>query len=280
MATDIMLTDTCVDYRPISEARKLKGLRLILGAYAIPGPWREACKGLFHVKQVPFVSVATASAGRSDLEFGMTEADNELMEWTGQASAPVAAWNDERPVSSWLEQVNLAERINPEPPLVPEAAADRVLMFGFLNEIAGEGGLGWTKRIGIIHRKLPTLPPGDPARVFWNHLAAKYRYTPDLGRAAPARIASIVHALHLQLVASQARGERYFIGGRLSALDLYWSTFVTLLDPLPPALCPMATSFREHYANPDPEVQAVLSPELLAHRDFIYREHLELPIVF
>ena len=42
----------------------------------------------------------------------------------------------------------------------------------------------------------------------------------------------------------------------------------------------MATSFRDHYANPDPEVASALSAELLAHRDFIYHEYLELPIVF
>ena len=52
MATDIMITDITLDYRPIAEARAMKGLRLVLGAYAVPGPWREACKGLFYVKKI------------------------------------------------------------------------------------------------------------------------------------------------------------------------------------------------------------------------------------
>ena len=34
------------------------------------------------------------------------------------------------------------------------------------------------------------------------------------------------------------------------------------------------------YDNPDPEVQAALSPLLLEHRDYIYETYLELPIVF
>ena len=280
MATDIMITDITLDYRPIAEARAMKGLRLVLGAYAVPGPWREACKGLFYVKKIPYTPVVTASAGRSDLEFGMAEADRELLEWTGQASAPVAAWNNERPVAGWMEQINLAERLNPEPPLVPEKLADRALMFGLVNELAGEHGFAWTKRLAIIHRVMPTLPPGDPARAFWTHLGEKYRYTPDGGRRAAARMAEIVSALDQQLASAKARGERYFIGGRLSALDIYWATFATMLAPPAPEFCPMATSFREHYSNPDPEVQAALSPALLAHRDYIYSTYLEYPIVF
>ncbi len=278
--TDIMLTDIKLDYLPIAQARQLHGLRLVLGAYAVPGPWREACKGLFYVKKLPYQAVVTASAGRSDLEFGIAQADQELLDWTGQSSAPVAVWNDERPCASWIDQLNLAERINPDPPLIPVDLADRVVAFGLCNEIAGEQGFGWTKRLAIIHRVLPTLPPGDAARVFWNHLAEKYRYTPDAGRRAPARMAAILDALHQQLAAQLALGRRFFFGERISALDIYWATFATLIAPMPPALCPMATSFRDHYANPDPEVASALSAELLAHRDFIYQEYLELPIVF
>ena len=70
------------------------------------------------------------------------------------------------------------------------------------------------------------------------------------------------------------------MGASLSALDIYWATFCALLAPLPPEQCPMATSFRGVYSNPDEVVQAALSPRLLAHRDFVYQTHLELPVVF
>ena len=97
MTSKIELTDVKLNYISIAEARKLSGLRLVLGAYAIPGPWRESCKAVCHVKHIPGTSVVTGGEGFSDLEFGSNGADAELRAWTGQASAPVAIWNNERP---------------------------------------------------------------------------------------------------------------------------------------------------------------------------------------
>jgi len=42
----------------------------------------------------------------------------------------------------------------------------------------------------------------------------------------------------------------------------------------------MASSFREMYTEKNSVVVAAISPLLLEHRDFVYREYLELPIVF
>ena len=44
--------------------------------------------------------------------------------------------------------------------------------------------------------------------------------------------------------------------------------------------CPMATDFRAIYGQLDEPGRQALSDALLAHRDFIYDEYLELPIVF
>jgi glutathione S-transferase len=280
MGQEIQFSDIKINYISIADARKGSGLRLVLGAYAVPGPWREACKGLFYGKKIPYASVVTASAGRSDLEFGANGADSELIEWTGQSSAPVAIWNDERPCSTWIEQIYLAERLQADPPLIPEEVEDRALMFGFCHELCGENGFAWSKRLSIIYRALQALPPGDPGRDFWGHIGKKYRYSESAGAAAPAKIARTVRAFARQLERQYDAGQPYFIGKRLSALDIYWATFAALLAPLPPELCPMATSYRASYSNPDEEVQAALSPLLLQHRDFIYRSYLELPIVF
>lgn len=280
MTPEIQFSDIKIQYLSIAEARERAGLRLILGAYAVPGPWREACKGLFHVKKIPYAAVVTASAGRSDLEFGASDADRELVEWTGQSSAPVAIWNNERPCASWIDQLNLAERLQPDPPLMPIEVEDRALMFGLINELAGENGFAWTKRLAMIHRTLAALPENDPGRGFWQHIGTKYRYTEAGGAAAAARMARTVRALARQLERQYDAGQPYFFGTRLSALDIYWATFVTMLDPLPPELCPMATAFRASYSNPDLEVQQALAPLLLQHRDFIYRSYLELPMVF
>lgn len=280
MAAHIEFTDTRVDYVSIADARKMSGLRLVLGAYAVPGPWREACKGLFHVKGVPFTSVVTSDTEGADLKFGAGGADRELVEWTGQASAPVAVWNDERPRSTWPDQINLAERLAPEPALVPSGIDERILMFGLINELAGEHGLGWTKRITIVENNLKALPPGAEGREFFEHMAQKYPYSEAQAAAAPARMATIIATLGRQYRNQREHGSRFFIGETLSALDIYFSTFIAMFAPLPQDVCPMASAFLDFYNNPDPETQAVLTEDLLAHRDFIYREYLEFPVVF
>ena len=280
MTRRIRLTDTSIDYLSIEEARRRTGLRLVLGAYTVPGPWREACKGLFHVKGIPWLSVVTADPGRADGEFGMDGADRQLREWTGQSSAPVAIWNDEKPCVTWLEQLQLAERLSPTPALLPQGVEDRALTIGLCHELAGREGFGWTKRLTMIHANLETLAPGAPARAFWEHMATKYGYAPASGAAAPGRLASIVRAFARRLECQHDAGRRYLVGDQLSAVDIYWSTFVAMIAPMDEDRCPMATSFRASYTNPHPEVQAALTPTLIAHRDFIYATHLELPMRF
>lgn len=280
MNDTIELTDTTLDYLSIAAARQRSGLRLVLGAYAVPGPWREACKGLFYVKGIDYAPVVTAGDPLSDLQFGMQDNDRELREWTGQSSAPVAIWNDERPRASWIDQINLAERLQPEPPLIPSDINERTVMFGLINEIAGENGLGWNKRLTIIQAGLETNAPGTDGHGLWTHIADKYGYSTQAANEAPARMAAVIKTLGAQLDEQSVSGRRYFVGDRLSALDIYWATFATLFDPLPPAQCPMGTSFRQFYSNPHPATREALTPQLLAHRDFVYTGHLELPIRF
>ena len=87
----IEATDIKHNYITIGEARAMSGLRIVLGAYAIPGPWRESCKGVYYVKGLPYTPVKTANADASDLAIGMNASQSELLEWTGQSSAPVVA---------------------------------------------------------------------------------------------------------------------------------------------------------------------------------------------
>lgn len=281
MSADILPSDTKLDYASIAAAREMSGLRLVLGQYTIPGPWREACKGLFHVKGLAYQRVVTADAGKSDLALGMDGSQSELIAWTGQPSAPVAIWNDERPRSSWTDQLNLAERLNPDPPLIPSSIADRILMFGLINELAGEKGMAWEKRLLLVHGPLSSLAPGAEGRAFFEHLGAKYGYSPAAAAAAARRVVDILNTFDAQLASQKRAGHDYLVGARFSAVDIYWATFCGLLDPMPPARCPMATSFRGGaYGNDNPDVAHALTPALLAHRDKVYERHLELPIAF
>jgi glutathione S-transferase len=87
-----------------------------------------------------------------------------------------------------------------------------------------------------------------------------------------------LRALNSQLESQRKNGSRFFVGDRLSALDIYWAAFAALIDPLPDELCRMSPGFRRIYTCNDPMVAAEVSSQLLAHRDSVYKDFLELPV--
>jgi glutathione S-transferase len=255
-------------YHSVEEARGMTGLRLVVTAH-VPGIWSEAAKGLFDTKKVPYRLAEQEVGGEN----------RALQEWTAQTSGPVAIWNDERPRSTWLEQLYLAERLAPEPRLIPVGFEDRVRMFGLINEICSENGYGWNIRLVSLHRTLTSPAITDEMKAMSRRLAAKYGYAPECIPAAEAQMAAILGALRAQLADQRARGRRFLIGEGLSALDIYWATFAGSIDPLPPDLCPNLPDYmRASYTNP--VLKEIAGPELFEHRDFIYRTHLRLPMDF
>ena len=131
------------EYVGVAEARDMSGLRLVLTA-GVPGPWGEAAKGIFHVKRIPFVRVRQEAGAE----------DPALREWTGQTSAPVAAWNDERLRTTSLEILLLAERLRPKPALLPRDPEERALAIGLCHELVGEEGLGWNRRLMLFREAM------------------------------------------------------------------------------------------------------------------------------
>jgi glutathione S-transferase len=241
-------------------------MRLVL-TRGVPGPWGESAKGIFHVKRIPFIRVAQ--------EAGAENAS--LVAWTGHANAPVAVYDDEPPRAGWAEILMLAERIAPEPRLVPEEPRERALVFGYGFEICGELGFGWTRRLMMFDRM---LPPGDDPLTgvgLVQTLARRYGYSRDAARAAGDRCARTLAELSRVLRAQYAAGSRFLVGDTLTALDVYWAAFAALVEPLPPDLCPMPDYVRPIYTLDD-VVRSALDPVLLAHRDFVYRTYLELPV--
>ena len=87
----------------------------------------------------------------------------------------------------------------------------------------------------------------------------------------------VLRLLDRQLADSKGKGGRYLMGA-LTALDVYWATFCNLLAPLPPEQLPLPEAMRPMFSEDDPQVLGALSPELLAHRDFVYEKHLVLPV--
>jgi hypothetical protein len=95
----------------LQEALDAPGLRVAPVRGGLPSPWSEFTRSCFHVKRIPYSLVDARDADR-----GLTS----IRTLTGQESLPVVFWNDERPCSSWLDQLLLAERISPQPRLLPD----------------------------------------------------------------------------------------------------------------------------------------------------------------
>jgi glutathione S-transferase len=258
------------EYLDPEAARDLPGLRLVLTT-GVPGPWGEAAKSIFYVKKIDYARV------RQD--GGMA---NEALEaWTGQTNAPQAVFDDEPARSGWTEILLLAERLAPEPRLIPSDPRDRVLCFGLCHEICGEEGLGWMRRLQLLHPMM-SLPDAatNPALAVARRLSGRYGYSSESADAADERVAEILGLFRDQLASQRAAGSDYLVGSSLSAVDIYWATFAAMLKPLPAEVCPMSDVMRGAYGSISPRTEAALDEALLEHRDRIYERHLELPLDF
>ncbi len=254
-----------MDYVEPKIARDMPGMRLALTAGA-PGPWSESAKGIFHVKKIDYVPVLQVGGGQNE----------DLVAWTGTRNAPVAVYNDEPPKEAWMDILMLAERIAPEPRLVPDDAAERAMMFGLSHEICGEDGYAWNLRLIMFH---DVVKAGGMNENF-KTMADSYGYTEQTAQAAPEKTAKIVRLLATQLHEQKTRNSRYFVGSQLSALDIYWACFCAMIRPMPQEKCPMSDQLRYLYNNRDAAVDAAIDPVLIDHRDYIYETYLELPMDF
>lgn len=252
-----------LNYLPLEDIIAHRGLRLVL-VQGFPSPWGQAAKTLFEIKQLDYVVAAQEAGG----------ANERLVAWAGENSGPVVAWRDEKPVHRWFDILMLAERLAPVPALVPADPLDRALMLGLSNELCGELGVGWNRRLQMFAPMLDSgSPPEGVAR-----MGTKYRYNVDDARVAGQRIARQLGALADQLKAQHARGRPFFVGETLTALDIYWVAFMNLLDLLPFAQCPVPEAVRPMFALQDETVRAALDPVLVAHRDRVFAGYFRNPM--
>ena len=142
------------------------------------------------------------------------------------------------------------------------------------NEAAGPDA-GWVRRLQGIHTGL-TGGAGFPKPVA-GYLGDKYGDREEDAPQHADRVAALLVMLAERLHAQQKRGSEYYSGDSLSALDIYSATFMALIKPLPAEQCPMAEALRPAFEAMDNTTRAALDPILLAHRDAIYAQHLELP---
>ena len=252
-----------LEYVDLEEAKAREGLRMVVVA-GVPSPWGEAAKGILHVKRIPWLAVK------------LDPSSDAMAEWAGERSGPVAVYEREAPRSGWAEILLLAERLVPSPALLPADPGDRALALGLAQEICGEMGLGWCRRNMGVHSSL-SGGPGFPKPIA-RYLGEKYGYRPEDGDLYAARVIDVLGLLAGRLHAQRKASSRYLLGGSLSAVDIYSATFMALFKPLPPEHCPMPEALRPAFENLDGATAKAFDPILLEHRDFIYSEHLELPL--
>ena len=251
------------DYVSVEEAIGRGGLRMVVVG-GIASPWGEAAKGILHVKSIDWVAVRLAYDSET------------LRDWVGQRSGPIAVYENERPRAGWAEILLLAERLQPTPPLLPADAAQRTEVMGLAHELCGEGGLGWSRRLQLVHAGLNGAGGFQPPAA--KYLARKYGYRGEEAAEHARRVVALLAMLADRLNAQKEAGSRYMVGGALTAADIYCATFAGMFRPLPHDVCAMDAATRAAMETLDAETEAALDPVLFEHRDMMYRQHLELPL--
>jgi len=252
-----------ITYVSVEEAVSRPGLRMVVVG-DVPSPWSEAAKGILRLKGIPWAAVRLSY-------------DSKLLkEWAGERSAPVALYNDEPPRSGWADILQLAERLAPTPALLPHDVDQRETVMQLGRDICGEHGLGWTRRLHLVHAGLHGYDGFTPDVAAY--LAKKYGYTPEAGAHADARVGQLLKMLSERLKAQRVAGSDYLVGDGVTAADIYSATFMALLRPLPESVCTMKSSTRKAFELRGPHSDKALDETLLAHRAMMYERHLGLPL--
>jgi len=249
-----------VTYVPLEEAIGMRGLRLVLTRGA-PNPWGLAARAMLEFKNIPYVAAPQ--------EVG--EANEVLQRWTGQTSAPVAIFEDERPRTSWADIVLLAERLAPQPSVIPSDLDERVAMFGLCHELCGEEGLGWSARLILME---DSRRAGAVSDAMWR----KYGSPVGLDHAR-ARANGVIAMLARRLEAQRALGRWTLVGERISAADFYWTGFSNMLRIFPQDAVVTTARFATFppilatHLDPVPEI-------LFEHRERVLTDYVRRPMAF
>ena len=74
--------------------------------------------------------------------------------------------------------------------MIPEDIEDRALMFGYCNELCGENGFDWSRRVMMLHPTLSHSQSEESARAFASYLGGKYSDSRTVAEAALERTLS------------------------------------------------------------------------------------------
>jgi hypothetical protein len=253
-----------MEYLSIEEARNQPGLRLVL-TRGVPGPWGEAAKAIFRLRDVDYVPVAQIAG----------DDNTELAQWTGHRNAPIALYDNEAPRVRWLELLDLAQRLGSGPSLVPANREQRMFMVGLINEIAGEGGMAWNARLLMFHAGVMAQGPEATK----NPMYAQYQYDGEAIEASSLKIEEFLAYLASHIKAQREQGTEFLVGSQLTAADVYWAYFSNMLEILPPEHCPVSDGLRDIWGILAKSISGY-DPVIIEQRRRIFDEHLQLPLEF
>ncbi|MEO6598846.1 MAG: glutathione S-transferase N-terminal domain-containing protein [Polyangiaceae bacterium] len=238
------------------------GLRLVLLS-GVPSPWSQAALAIFHYKKLPFVHTNSRPA------------DPAFQRWNGARNLPALLSDDEPVRTGWAEILALAERLAPEPRLIPSDAEARIRTIGLCHELMGEGGLTWNARLLAIDAGLSTEGrEGFPLRAA-QYLAPRYGWHTACASRARERAMSALALLDAEL--TRNRGD-YYAGNELSALDFYSAATLNILVPLPDSEGPIPPPLRAAFTWMGQTLASAISPALLEHRDRVVSRFFAPPL--
>ncbi|MSP42328.1 MAG: hypothetical protein EXR08_03030 [Alphaproteobacteria bacterium] len=245
------------------ELIKSDGLRIVV-VKGGPSPWGQAAKAMMEYKGLTLKAALWQGGG----------ANEEIVNWSGANSAPVVAWNKEKPIDRWDDILFLIERLAPQKPLLPESREERVQIMGLSHEICGRQGLGWNRRLSMF---APALSSGKAPEPMIK-MGEKYGFSPEEAAQGDNRVIATLNLLTKRLKAQQAAGSMYFVGQNISPVDFYWAAFSCIIDLPPNEICPVPDAMRPMFSRISDGVRAAIDPVLLTHRDRIMKAHFKIPM--
>jgi glutathione S-transferase len=254
-----------IQYIEPEAAHDLPGLRIALTKDA-PAPYSMSARAILDLKNVPYTPVAQIGAG----------ANEALVEWTRHRNGPVAVFDNEAPRVGWLEILNLAERLGSGPSLIPDDQADRMMMIGLVNELIGENGWVWNMRLLMLGLAGPERAASAAQK---NPMFNQYGYSETAREKASDKAKAAMSMFTQHMTNQKAQGSNYIIGSSLSAADVYWAYFSLIMKTMPDADCPMPGGLRKSY-DLSSEAIGGCDPVLIDQRDWIFANHLTLPMTF
>ncbi len=184
--------------------------------------------------------------------------DNDaLKEWAGQLTGPVAVYDNEVPRSGWAEILMLAERLAPQPALLPLEPNERARALSWPTRSAARAA--WRGRAACRWCTRACRKPGGFSERVAGYLGKKYGY--DAGAGGRSTDRECAQLLGTGRHAARTARRRALLPGRtLSAADVYSATCVAMFMPLPEIHCAMHPDSRAAFEWLDDETRAALDP--------------------